>query len=148
MYHYIWSLFYYRNVIWCYNLLSEISLVETDEACTMASFVFSHFVNSIVSSIHTCCLGILSNTELVFASTTLSLDTCSKIALSIFQYITKQLCKLTCVLSFFKSITLESLCNFWISFANSGASEGSVISLNLLRGALHNGHTSGASVPS
>ena len=70
-----------------------------------------------MSCIHACSLSILSNTELVFASTTLCLDTCSKITLSIFQYITKQLCKLTCVFCLFKSITLESLCNFWISFA-------------------------------
>ena len=60
----------------------------------MASLVLSHLMNGIVCGVHAGSLSVLGNTELVFASATLSSDTSLKVALSILQHVTQQLSKL------------------------------------------------------
>ena len=85
----------------------------------MTSLVLCHLMNCVVCSIHTRSLSILGNTELILACTTLSSNTCLKIALCILQYIAQQFSKLACVLSLLKSVTLESLSNFRIALAVS-----------------------------
>ncbi|EJW94980.1 membrane protein [gut metagenome] len=85
----------------------------------MTSFVASHFVNRIVDSIKVELLRTLSDTRLVFASTTFSVHTLLKVGLRIPNYVTEQFSELSCVFSFFPSITLESLSDFGITFAVS-----------------------------
>ena len=101
------------------DLFTEITLVQSHETSAMTSLVLCHLMNCVVCCIHTCSLSVLGNTELVLACTTLSSNTCLKIALSILQHITQQFSELACMLSLLKSITLESLSNFRISLAIS-----------------------------
>ena len=44
LYHYNWSLYYAGMFFGSNKLLTKISFVKTDKACTMTSFVFSHFM--------------------------------------------------------------------------------------------------------
>ena len=70
---------YYQSVI----LLAEIALQQTSETGTMTGLVLSHLVNGVVDSIETSSLGVLSNTELILASTSLGSSTLLQIGLGV-----------------------------------------------------------------
>ena len=97
--------------------LLKIALVETSEACAVASLVLGHLVNSVVDSVRTLLLSELSDAELVLASTLFCSDTSLEVALGVTQNLTQQLCEARSVVCLFESIALVSLCNLWVTLA-------------------------------
>ena len=100
-------------------LFAKISLQQSCEACTMASLIFSHFVYGIVDSVKTSYLSILGNTELVLTSSSLCSCTLLQIGLGIPNTLSKELCKLSSVLSLFVSSLLPVETYLGIAFSVS-----------------------------
>ena len=70
-------------------VFSKVAFQQSGKACTMTSLILSHLVNSVVDSIETSSLSILSDTELIFASTSLGSSTLLKVSLGIPYELTK-----------------------------------------------------------
>ena len=83
----------------------------------MTGLILCHFMNGIMDSVETCSLSVLSNAELIFASTSLSSSTLLQIGLSIPNALAQQFCETRSMVSLLKSITLESLGNLRIALA-------------------------------
>ena len=96
-------------------LLFEKSVVKTQEAGSVTGLVLGHLVDGVMDSIvvELLCLG--SDGELALACTSLSLNAFLKIGLGIPYHITEKLCEFCSMLGLFESISLESLCDFWIA---------------------------------
>ena len=75
------------------SLLAEIALQQSCEACTMTGLVLGHLMNGVVDSIETGSLGVLGDTELVLASTSLSSGALLKVRLGIPYALTQQFCE-------------------------------------------------------
>jgi len=100
-------------------MLLKVALQQTGEASTVTGLVLGHFMNGVVNGIEAGSLGILGNTELVLAGTSLSSSTLFQIGLRIPYNLTQQLCKTTGVVSLLESIALERLGNLRIALAVS-----------------------------
>ena len=75
------------------SLLAEIALQQSCEACTMTGLVLGHLMNGVVDSVETSGLGILGNTELILAGTSLSSGALLKVRLGIPYALTQQFCE-------------------------------------------------------
>ena len=86
-------------MIYCnYSLLTihyslEIALEQACKAGTMTGLVLGHLMNGVVDSIETSGLGILGNTELILAGTSLSSGALLKVRLGIPYALTQQFCE-------------------------------------------------------
>ena len=100
-------------------LLSEVTFQKSSEACTVTSLVLSHLVNGVVDSIEAGSLGVLGDTELVLAGTSLSGSSLLKVCLGVPYALTQQLCETRSVVSLLKGLALESLSDFGIALAVS-----------------------------
>ena len=74
----------------------------------------------IMDSIQILLLSHSSQLLLAIASAELSIYTHGQVLFSaVSENLTKELCELSCMLSLFPSVTLVSLCDFWIAFTVS-----------------------------
>ena len=73
------------------SLLSKVSLQQSCKACTVTSLVLGHLMNGVVDSVETSSLGILGNTELVLAGTSLGSSALLQVGLGIPNNLTQQL---------------------------------------------------------
>ena len=85
----------------------------------MTGLILGHLVNGVVDSIETCSLGVLGDTELVLAGTSLSGSALLKIGLGIPHALTEQFCKTRSMVGLLESIALEGLGNLGIAFTIS-----------------------------
>ena len=85
----------------------------------MTGLVLCHLMHGVMNSIKASHLGILGDTELILASTSLCSSALLQIRLRIPYALTQQLSKLSSVLSLLESIALESLCDLRIALAVS-----------------------------
>ena len=74
-------------------LLSKVSLQQSCETGTMTSLVLCHLVNGVVDSVETGSLGVLGDTELILASTSLSSGALLQIRLGVPYDLAQQLSK-------------------------------------------------------
>ena len=100
-------------------LLLEISVIETLESGAVTGLILCHFVYGVVYCIVVELLCPLCNSKLALAGSGLSLYSLLKIGLGVPDNVTEKLCELGSVLGLLESISLESLCNFRITFAVS-----------------------------
>lgn len=70
-----------------------------------------------MDSIQTCLLGILGYAHFIFVSTCLCMHALFEISFGIPNHVTEKFCKLGGMFCFFPCISLESICNFRITFA-------------------------------
>ena len=89
--------------------LLKIALVETSEACAVASLVLGHLVNGVVDGVVAELLGSCGDGELAFAGTGLGLVTLLKVGLGVPDYVSEKLGELGCVLRLFESVPFERL---------------------------------------
>ena len=106
---------YYQSVI----LLAEVALQQTSEAGTMTGLVLGHFVYGVVDGIETGSLGVLGNTELILASTSLGSSTLLKIGLGVPYNLAQQLSETRGVVGLLEGIALEGLGNLGITLTVS-----------------------------
>ena len=92
----------------------------------MTSLILCHLVNSIMDRIKVGSLGSLCYIHLTCTCTTFCLGTLLQICLSIPNNITYQLCKTTCMICLFKSITLKGFRYLGISFTVSLTTHGQI----------------------
>ena len=99
----------------CVMRLLEVTLEEAFEAASVACLVLCHFVNSVVDSVETFCLGTLSDFHLAIAGTAFCLSTLLEVGLGVPYAVANEFGETACVVSLFESIALESLCDFGIA---------------------------------
>ena len=102
-----------------YNILFEISVEKSLETSTVTSLILAHLVNSIVDCIKVLLLCKSSDSLLILASALLSKHPLLYVCLCVPDALSEKLCKLSCVLGLFPSISLECLGNFRISLSVS-----------------------------
>ena len=100
-------------------LLLEISVIETLESGAVTGLILCHFVYGVVYCVVVEFLCPLCDGKLALAGSGLSLDSLLKISLGVPDNVAEKLCELGSVLGLLESISLESLCNFRITFAVS-----------------------------
>ena len=98
-------------------LLFEVAVVETLEALAVASFVFCHFVNSVVDGVEVLLFGAAGDAHLVGVCTGFGGHTFFEVGLGVPDAVTEEFGKLGCVLGFFESIAFECFSDFGITFA-------------------------------
>ena len=98
-------------------LFCEIFVPQSEETAAVTCFILCHFVNCVVDGIKILSLGKFCNTELVLAGTALSFHSLLYVGLGVPYALAEEFSKFCSVLSLLESISLESLCNFRITFA-------------------------------
>ena len=97
------------------GLLAEIAFQQASEALSVASLVASHLMNGVVDGVEVLLLSELGDAELVLAGTSLGSGTFLKVGLSVPNYLSEELGKLSSVLSLLKGVALESLSDLRVS---------------------------------
>ena len=82
----------------------------------MACFILCHFMNGVVDGVQAKFLCHLGNFQFPGACTFLCFHTCLYVGLGVPYNFSEQFSKFCGVLSFLKSIALECLSHFWITF--------------------------------
>ena len=99
------------------QLFAEIALEQAIKAATVASFVLCHFMHGVVDSVEAFSLCALSDFHLASGSAALSFCTLLKVGLGVPYAFADEFSETACMVSFLKSIALESLSDFGIAFA-------------------------------
>ena len=103
-----------------------ITLQQSSEAGTVTGLVLGHLVNSVVDGVETGGLGVLGDTELILAGTSLSSGTLLQVRLRIPDTLTQQFSETTGVVSLLESIALEGLGNLGIALTVSLTGHGQI----------------------
>lgn len=100
-------------------LFFEVTVEETLESLSVASFILCHFMNGVMDSIVSEFFGATSYTHLVGIGSGFCCHTLFKVGFGVPYNIAEKFSEFRSMFSFFPSVTLECFSDFRISFAVS-----------------------------